>query len=374
MIDFDNIDENSLADSIQAILPKYLQLEKHTILVVDDEENNLQFMKRTLRSDYFVLTANSAHQALEIMSQNGDEISLIVSDQRMPDMTGTEFLKIVAEKYPSIITILLTGYSDTDTIIESINDCHLYQYLLKPVDPEDLVVAVNKGIQKYDLFNSKTEYVKELKELFYKTIKSISSALDAKDPYTHGHSERVTLYSLILAKKLNFSQKELEDLEIVGLLHDIGKIGIPQSILCKPSKLTEEEFNIMKMHPVRGEQMILKISKMKSISDWLKNHHERWDGKGYPCGVKGEDIPLFARIIALADTYDAMTSTRSYRVALSHEVAIEEIKRCAGTQFDPHLAEIFVSLADELKEAKENADEYYQKYSCINSDNKILIS
>ena len=372
MLNIEKIGNNTLSDSIEALLLPFFEEKKHTILIVDDEENNLQFLKRTLHSKYYILTAQNGEEALDVIEAHGNEISLVVSDQRMPKMQGTEFMRILTQRHPEIIKILLTGYSDTDTIVDAINDCHLYQYILKPIDPDTLSEAVDKGIEKYDLTNNKINTLSDLKDLFYKTIKSISSALDAKDPYTHGHSQRVTLYALILAHEINMPSSQMEALEIAGLLHDIGKIGIPESILCKPGKLTDEEFSIMKMHPVRGEQMVLKISKLRTISDWMKNHHEKWNGTGYPCGLKGEEIPLASRIIAIADTYDAMTSTRSYRVALTHETAIEEIQRCAGTQFDPVLAETFVKIQDKIKKAKENTDEEYKKYSYLAKSNLAL--
>lgn len=357
----DDTFENSLSEILQVTQ----KTEKHTILLVDDEVNNLQLLRRTLRHDYNILTASNGKEALEIVEGKGDEIALIVSDQKMPEMEGTEFLKRVAGDYPDIVKILLTGHLDVDAIVDSINDCHLYQYIVKPFDPEELKLTIETGIQKFDLMNNKTVILKDLRELFYKTIKLIASALDAKDPYTHGHSQRVTMYSLILAKKLNLDDTMLEEIETAGLLHDIGKIGIPQSILCKPGKLTDEEFEVMKSHPAQAERMLMGIKKLTVVSNWLRCHHERWDGGGYPYGLRGEEIPISGRIIALADTYDAMTSTRSYRQALAHEVAIEEIKRCSGTQFDPVLAELFVGCSDELKAAKENPEDYYNKYSYL---------
>ncbi len=355
-----------LLDNVHELLSLHEAFkDKHTILIVDDEENNLQLLKRSLRRDYTILTANNGLEALNLVKLVGDEISMIISDQRMPEMQGVEFLQEVSKGHPDIIKILLTGYTDTDVIIDAINKCNLFQYILKPFDPNALQITVQQGIKKFEIITQNTELSKDLNELFYKTIKAISSALDAKDPYTHGHSYRVTLYSMILANKLNSDDLFLEELETAGLLHDIGKIAIPQNILCKPGKLTDEEYNIMKKHPEQGEKIITDVKQLSLISDWLKAHHERWDGRGYPSGLKEEEIPLSARIIALADTYDAMTSTRSYRKALSHEEAIAEIQRCSGTQFDPKLAQLFIDNQDEIRKAKDNPDEYYQKYSYL---------
>lgn len=354
-----------LKDSIDTFINNDMANVKPTILIVDDEINNLQLLKRTFRGSYNILTASNGYEALDVVAKEGDGISLIVSDQKMPEMEGTEFLKRVNETHPNIVKILLTGHQDSDIIVSAINDCQLYQYILKPFDPEELKVSVNNGLKKFELSSRKTLIMKDLKELFYKTIKSISFALDAKDPYTHGHSLRVTLYSLILASKLGLNDTALEEIETAGLLHDIGKIGIPQSILCKTDKLTDEEFEIMKDHTGRGAKMIQNVKKLRAVASWLKSHHERWDGRGYPCGLKGTEIPLFARVIALADTYDAMTSTRPYRKALPHEIAIQEIKRCAGIQFDPELAELFVANEAEIKAAKDNPEEYYNKLSFL---------
>lgn len=346
--------------------------KKHTILAVDDEKNNLSLIKRTLRSDYEILLASSGEEALRIVEEKGNEISLIVSDQKMPYMEGTDLFKKISEEHPDIIKILLTGHSNVDILVNAINECHLFQYILKPFEPEQLCMIVQNGIQTYEMSSSKTQILQDLSELFYKTIKSIAQALDAKDPYTHGHSMRVTLYALALSKKLNLSDEMLEEIETTGLLHDIGKIAIPEKILLKPGKLTDEEFEVIKTHPELGEKLVDGIDKLKIISNWLKSHHEKYDGTGYPEKLAGEAIPLSSRIIAIADTYDAMTSNRSYRSALNHETAMSEILRCAGTQFDPKLAQLFFDIGDEIEEIKKNPDYYYPIYSHL--DKYINIS
>jgi len=339
--------------------------KKYTVLAVDDEENNLALVRRTLHSNYNVICASSAKEALNIIEEKGNDISLIVSDQKMPEMEGTEFLKQVAQQYPDIVNILLTGHSNVDILIDAINECHLFQYIMKPFDPSDLRITIENGIKKYELTAERTKIADDLGDLFYKTIRSIAQALDAKDKYTHGHSFRVTLYSLAIAKQYGLEECELENVEIAGLLHDIGKIAIPENILCKPGKLTNEEFSAIKMHPQLGTKLVENIKQLNSISSWIKAHHEKYDGTGYPDGLTGEEIPLNARIIAIADTYDAMTSDRSYRKGLSHEIALEEIKRCSGTQFDPNLVQLFESIEPEILEIKSNPEEAYIKYSRI---------
>ncbi len=365
-----NVEE--LKESLDSVL-NLSNTTKQTVLIVDDEENNLQLLRRTFRGQYNLLMAHNGVEALEVVKQHRDEIALIVSDQKMPVMEGTEFLKQVKDINPSIIKILLTGHVGTDILVSAINDCDLFQYILKPFEPEELKIAVDSGISKYIMGSNNKLYYNELRELFYKTIRAISNALDTKDAYTNGHSLRVTLYSMILAKELNLDDTFMEDIEIAGLLHDIGKIAMPKSILCKNGRLNDEEFLIMKSHPTQGGKIVFNIKKLQMISGWVKAHHEKWDGTGYPDGLKGEEIPFPGRIIAIADTYDAMTSTRPYRTALTHEYAISEIERNAGTQFDPKLAKLFVSLSDKIDEARKNPEEAYHKYSFLvkNIDFKI---
>ena len=338
----------------------------NTILLVDDEINNLQLLKRALRGKYNILTASQGAEGLDVLKKKKKKICLIISDHKMPVMEGTEFLEKANEIAPDVIKILLTGFSDIEILTDAVNKCNLFQYIMKPFDPNELINVVESGIEKYNLSSSRSLMMKDLRELFYKTIKSISATLDAKDAYTHGHSMRVTLYSLMLAKTLYPDDEEfLQNIEIAGLLHDVGKISIPQRIICKPGKLTDEEFQIMKSHPVCSEKLVDNIKQLGQIGTWVKAHHERWDGRGYPDGLKGEEIPLSARIVAIADTYDAMTSTRSYRKALEHMEAINEIERCKGSQFDPELAQKFIDMQDLILQAKENPEEFYAKYSVL---------
>lgn len=358
-----NVKNDYILNSVGDLISATNVHNEHTILIVDDEINNLQLLKRTLRGKYRILTASNGLEGLETLKNNLDDVCLIVSDHKMPIMEGTKFLEEANIIAPDVIKILLTGFSDIEIITDAVNKCNLFQYILKPFNPDELQAVVKNGLDKFDLASSKSSILKDLKELFYKTIKSIASALDAKDPYTHGHSMRVTLYSIILAKELNVSEAELERIETAGLLHDIGKIAIPQAILCKPGRLTDDEFVIMKSHPVNSEKLIASIKKLHEVSPGVKHHHERWDGNGYPDKLAGEDIPFSARIIAIADTYDAMTSTRSYRKALDHDIAMAEIEKCAGTQFDPNLAKKFIEIGNIIKTAKENPEEFYMQYS-----------
>ncbi len=190
----------------------------------------------------------------------------------------------------------------------------------------------------------------EVKDLYRNTILALAEAVDAKDPYTRGHSDRVSKYAEKIGKRLNLSPIDMDKLIFSAILHDIGKIGIPDSILKKKTKLTKEEYKIIKTHPIEGEKITRTIPYLKDVSKIIRHHHERIDGKGYPDGLKGEEIPLFSRIIAICDSYDAMTSDRPYRKGLSKEEAIEELKKYKGTQFDERFTEIFLKILEEEEE------------------------
>ncbi len=215
------------------------------------------------------------------------------------------------------------------------------------------------AIENSNLYN-------DLLRVYLETVQSLAAALDAKDSYTHGHSRRVTGLALALAREIKMNDNEINTLKHAALLHDIGKIGIAESILQKPSSLTNEEFDCIKNHPITGARILESVEFLKSVCLQIKHHHERFDGRGYPDKLAGAQIPLGSRIIALADTYDAMTSTRPYRQGLSHETALEEIKRCAGSQFDPEVVEIFVKISEKCKNITEDIE--------FTNDNIINIS
>jgi putative two-component system response regulator len=190
-----------------------------------------------------------------------------------------------------------------------------------------------------------SDLVDQQRSLFLSTVKSLVSAIDAKDEYTRHHSTRVTEFTLKIAAKMGFSEKELGDLELASLLHDVGKIAVPESVLNKPGKLTDAEFMLIKEHPARGEAILRPVIELKEMARVVRAHHERYDGSGYPDKLKGREIPLGARIMAIADTYDSITSERPYRKAASHRYAVKEIISCSGTQFDPEVVEHFLEIA-----------------------------
>ena len=184
----------------------------------------------------------------------------------------------------------------------------------------------------------------DMQAMFMGTLHALTAAIDAKDSYTHGHSERVALMSRQLAEAAGLDEHTVERIYIAGLVHDVGKIGVPESVLCKPGKLTDEEFGLIKMHPEIGARILQDIRQMQDLLPGVLHHHERWDGRGYPHKLAGDDIPLFGRVIGLADAFDAMSSDRTYRQAMSLDTVLEEVRHCAGSQFDPELAEVFVQL------------------------------
>lgn len=326
--------------------------KKYKILLVDDEEDNLALLYRTLRQEFDIIKTTSPLQALEILKK--ESIDIICSDHKMPEMDGVEFLKRSYEITPQSIRLLITAYSDSSILIDAINYAKIYRYIKKPWEPAELLMIIRAAVEYFQLKKDNDRLINDLKELFSGTINAIIEALDAKDSFTLGRSRRVTFFALKMVKYFNLPMEEMGKLELAGLLHDIGMIGVSEEILNKTEKLTPEEFDIIKKHVSHGVRILEDIKQLKDVVEIIKYHHERYDGTGYPCGSKGDEIPLNARIIAIADTYDSMVSNRSYRQGLSHEEAMQRISEQSGKQFDPQVVTAFAAILPEaLAEIKE---------------------
>jgi putative two-component system response regulator len=324
---------------------------RHQILIVDDEVANLRLLRRVLSKEYDVLEATGGQEGLELLKKN--DVSLIITDQRMPAMTGVQLLEQSLPVSPDAIKILLTGYTDVQALIDAINAGHVYKYIPKPWDADELKLTVRRAIETFELKEHNIRLIKDLKaamgeleELSMGTIRALADALDAKCDYTAGHSLRVSRIACLIGRELGLSIEDLRDIELGGILHDIGKIGVPESILWKPASLTLEERDVMRKHPTISAQIIGDLHGLRKAREYVKHHHEYYDGSGYPDALVGKNIPLGARIILVSDAYDAMTTDRPYRTAIGHDRAVKELAEMAGTQFDPDVVKALLKIAE----------------------------
>lgn len=350
----------------------------NTVLVVDDEKGVLNSLQRLFRKEGFqVLTAASGREALEVLSQF--PVQLVISDQVMPDLQGIELLKEVKRSWPETIRVMLSAQGEIDTALAAINQGEVYRFVLKPWKNKELIAVVKDGLHQNQLISEnkrllrlteeQNEKLKELNRyletkvlqrtreilqkdqeiytIFFSAVRTLAEAVEAKDVYVRGHSAKVSRYSMLIAQKLRLDKKKVEEIRIAGLLHDIGKIGVSDRILRKRGKLTPEEFDIIKTHPEIGVKILEPMSLPWKIIPIIYQHHERYDGKGYPEGKEGENINLGARIMQIADAYDAITSDRPYRKASPRTKAITEIKKYSGTQFDPNIVKAFTELLEQ---------------------------
>lgn len=320
--------------------------EKYNILLVDDEEDNLSLLYRTLRGSYNLDRSTSPLKALEMMDEK--DYQLVISDHKMPEMDGVEFLKRASEKHPDMMRILLTAYSDANILIDAINYAKIYRYVKKPYNPEELQLIVSAALEFFQLKHDNDKLIVDLKELFAGTIKAIMGALDAKDSYTSGRSKRITFYSTEIAKKLGLSSIDIGKVELAGMLHDIGMIGVSDDVLYKIDDLTQEEYDEIKEHINYSVKILEDIKQLKDVVEIIKCHHENYDGSGYPAGLRGEEIPVGARIIAVGDAFDSIISDRVYRQKNNYEEALEEIKKGSGTHFDPVVVRAFCECFDNI--------------------------
>ena len=323
------------------------------VIVVDDDVTNLKMAGHILSKSGFRVSAVKSGQAmLDYITSNGAP-DLILLDINMPEMDGFEALKRLRE--------LEAGKNETPVIFLTADENEASEtkglslgamdFVKKPFIPDVLALRVRHIIDlnhlQQDLSKEVEKKTQENADLFLHIVEALADAIDAKDTYTNGHSGRVATYAREIAKRHGYSHRKQKEIYMIGLLHDIGKIGIPDAIINKPARLTDEEYNTIKMHTVMGAKILKNIVEMPSLVTGARYHHERFDGRGYPDGLNQSDIPEMARIIAVADAYDAMSSRRSYRGIMSQETVREEIVKGRGTQFDPTFADIMVAMIDE---------------------------
>ena len=322
------------------------------IIVVDDDENNLMMAGHILSTAHMKVTAMKSGRDLLAFLKEREVPDLILLDIKMPGMDGfetlTELRKLEKAKEVPVIFLTADDKSETEAIGLSLG---AVDFIKKPFVPEVLKLRVRHMIDLDQLQrNLAQEVEKKTKEnqiLFLHIVSSLAAAIDAKDKYTNGHSSRVAEYSREMARRFGYSEEKMREIYMMGLLHDVGKIGVPDAVINKPGKLTDEEFALIKKHPSLGARILGNIEESPRLANGARWHHERYDGKGYPDGLKATDIPEEARIIAVADSYDAMTSCRSYRKVMPQEVVRGEIEKGIGTQFDPTFAKIMLTMMDE---------------------------
>ena len=330
---------------------------KDTVLVVDDDRMNLKFAEHMLSSAYNVVLAISYTEALDYLSKECPALALL--DVHMPGMNGFELLSEIRKikACSDLPVVFLTADSDRETEVRVFRE-GAQDYIQKPFVPEVVLERIKRILSlrklQVSLESEVDRRTAELEEsrrkheiLSLQVVKTLASAIDAKDRYTNGHSSRVAKYSKEIALRAGKSIEYQDEIYFVALLHDIGKIGIPDNILNKNSKLTDEEYETIKLHPSIGVDILKNITEMPNIEIGAHYHHERFDGKGYPEGLAGYEIPEIARIIAVADAYDAMSSRRSYRAALPQNTVREEIVKGRGAQFDPYFADVMLKMIDE---------------------------
>ena len=336
-----------------------------SVLVVDDEDFIREIICRKLTGSGFACdAAPSAEDALAKISQNSYDC--VLSDIHMPGMSGVDLLRRIKLQNPDLAVILVTGAPDIDAALEAMR-LGADDHLSKPLNLAALEMTVDRALEKKRLIEENREYqrnlesmVKErtkqlsdanddLRRLFTGSMKALAQALEAKDEYTQGHSARVAEESVNIARRLSLSDAEIQRIWLAGCLHDIGKIGINEAVLNKPGKLNEEEWDLIKQHPVVAGKILGPIPELSDIIDIIVHHHERYDGSGYPDGLEGSSIPLGARILSVADAYDALTSRRSYRAALARDEAYRILEDAGGTQFDPVIMRTFLNLKQGLK-------------------------
>ncbi len=345
--------------------PQGGQFRGKALIVDDDEYDRLLLIRRLVVEGYECQCCSDGDAALDLLKH--EAFDLVVSDLRMPRVSGLELLKEASKMYPRSAFLMATGVDDIGTCTEAMKH-GAYDYLLKPFHLDTVVKRIEQALEKKRLEIELDNYRQNLEEMvgertkqlrsamkriertYDETLEALGAALDLRDNDTAGHSHRVTRYCLEIAKALGCSPEQLKQIERGAYLHDVGKIGIPDSVLLKPGKLTSGEWEIMRTHPRVGYELVSRIPFLASAAEVVLTHHERYDGTGYPQGLFSDEIPLGARIFAAADTLDAMTSNRPYRKALPFSAARDEITRESGHQFHPGVVQVFLSIPEKIWE------------------------
>ncbi|RMF14293.1 MAG: HD domain-containing protein [Alphaproteobacteria bacterium] len=321
---------------------KLAQIPPATLLFVDDEPDIVDALRRLFRRRHRVLTATSGREGIEIIRK--EPVDLIICDQRMPDVTGDRVLATARTVRPEAIRILLTGYSDIEALINCVNDAGLYKYLTKPWEPEMLRLTVERALEALNLQRLLATTTGELEEAYRNAVTMLSIACEGKDEDTGNHVQRVQHYTAAMAMDLGIAEEQAQHMGVMSILHDVGKMSVPDAILKKPGKLTPEEWEIMKTHTTEGVRILGDHPFYEVAREIAGGHHENWDGSGYPGGLKGEAIPLCARIVKVADVFDALASRRPYKDPWPIPKILAYFEELKGRQFDPRVIESFMRL------------------------------
>ena len=362
--------------------------------MIDDEPHVLSVLYSLLSEQYECRTATSAREALEYLRE--ESYDLVLSDIMMPGMSGLELLEEITRLKRDIVVVLISGNLNIQSAIEAMRR-GAFDYVTKPFNLSDVETAVQRALRHQSLLKANQQYEHHLEELvglrtqelsianvnlnttlerlylnYRATLRALAAALEARDVETKGHSDRVVAYCLRLGKELGVMDSDLITLEHGALLHDIGKIGVPDAILLKRGSLTEEEWHHMRRHVEYGAQILDGIDFLEGATKIVAQHHERYDGSGYPTGLEGDFICVGARIFAVADAVDAITSDRPYRAARPFDAAADELTRCIGTHFDPAIVKAFTTVSiDEWRELRQVTTESSLNMRNVNSSRDI---
>ena len=359
-------------------------MSQGAIVLVENDPQTLDLLRRSMTeavgTEQEILVASSSEEALGTLYQirnGGRQLDMVIAGQSLPGIPGIRFLEILHSQFPGVIKILISDRPSLEEAVYAFNNAGLDRYIARPWEPEDLKFTVTsllrqaamrrtnerllvdlqkRNIELREALRGLKDAKQEAENSYLSAIQSLAVALEARDRYTAGHSQRVSRFATMIARGLELPAPEIRTIGQIGLLHDIGKIGMDDKILNKPGKLTKEEFGVIKQHPVIGAQILAPVRSLEGHLAGIRHHHEAWDGGGYPDGLRGEAIPLNARVVCLADSFDAMTSNRPYRPGRSLEQAITEMRDCSGSQFDPRCVEAFVTiLRREVEPARPDA-------------------